>query len=473
MSQQQGGGGGGGGGGVAVPAVPPPVSLRVTVRTDFLWREDDGTVHFHWLRMGYNHPETALGQGEAVRDAHVAIQGTTIAGDTDRNGVVNLLTGGLPDGNHVIEITHPTPANTGTTDEAGPLIADPLTVDPPSRIYRAMQVQVTTVAGQLTAVTDPFDPVNGMAWGRVGNRAQQNWTAAHLSIDWRPVWMYRGDLPVAQRMEREARTSADVTLIVVHRTAGRILTGAVNTFLNPFHMPDSVASAHYLINIDGHVIKFNRDLQRVNHVGAPCRWKGNDNVNSMSIGIEVVNGDPDPFREAQYLSLIRLLQALQATYTSIPAHRIIGHGDADGAQRRENDPGRHFAWERLENVGLGMVQAAGPLADTYGNYFTSPNATRLRAGDRDSTHHYGGENRPDIPVAGTTAPIAELQADLDHIGYQVDQNGRYDDRTVLAVDKFQRHFFSGSRNGTVPTNQLGQFDAMTAMWVKAIRAGIP
>jgi N-acetylmuramoyl-L-alanine amidase len=466
MSKQQ-----GGGGGVAVPAVPPPVSLRVTVRTDFLWRKPDNSVEFHWLQMGYNNP-TALGQGEAVRGAHVAIQGTAIAGDTDANGVANLLTGSLPDGNHVIEITHPTPANTDTTHEAGPLVADPLTVDPPRRIYRAMQVTVTTAAGQLTAVTDPFDPDNGMAWGRVGNRAQQNWTAPHLPIDWRPVWMYRADLPMAQRMERQARTSADITLIVVHRTAGRIITGALNTFLNPYSEPDSVASAHYLINIDGHVIKANRDLQRVNHVGAPCKWGGNVQVNSMSIGIEVVNGDPDQFREAQYLSLIRLLTALRSAYSSIDSHRIIGHGDADGAGRREEDPGRHFAWERLELASLGMIPGSAPLENTYGNYFITANATTLQLNDRDSTHHYGGANRPDIPVAGTTAPIAELQADLDHIGYWVDQNGIFDERTKYAVDKFQRHFFSGSRRAAF-TGTLGQLDAMTAIWVKNVRVGIP
>ena len=222
---------------VAVPAAPPQTAIQVTVRTDFLFRNDAGNVSFHWQH-----------NGEAVSGAQVEIVGTAIQGVTNNQGRVNLVTTNIAEGLHTLRITHSV-ADRNTADPVGPLIATPL-ANPPNRIYRRLEIEIFTSNGFLADVFDPYDPANGIAHGRIGNRTRNDWAPEHLPVDWRPVWMQ-------SPRERAVRNAGDVALIVIHHTAGPILTGALNKFLNPFD-PNDIGSAHYLINLDGHILKMGR-----------------------------------------------------------------------------------------------------------------------------------------------------------------------------------------------------------------------
>ncbi|MFO1159917.1 MAG: N-acetylmuramoyl-L-alanine amidase [Reyranellaceae bacterium] len=74
------------------------------------------------------------------------------------------------------------------------------------------------------------------------------------------------------------------TLLVMHFTAGNGLDGAVTWFCDPA----AQASAHIVIGRDGAVVqcvKFNR---RAWHAGSGS-WRGRSDINSWSIGIEMVN----------------------------------------------------------------------------------------------------------------------------------------------------------------------------------------
>lgn len=101
-------------------------------------------------------------------------------------------------------------------------------------------------------------------------------------------------------------------------------------------------SAHFLIRRDGSVIQFVPCDKRAWHAGV-SEWRGRDRCNDFSIGIELEGCDEISFEEAQYLSLIRLLEILKRSYPQVD---IVGHSDI--APRRKTDPGPCFDWSRIQ-----------------------------------------------------------------------------------------------------------------------------
>ncbi len=104
-------------------------------------------------------------------------------------------------------------------------------------------------------------------------------------------------------------------------------------------------SAHFFIRRDGTLIQFVPCTLRAWHAGVSS-WQERERCNDFSIGIELEGTDDLPFTEAQYATLIPLVQSLQQAY---PIQAVVGHSDI--AAGRKTDPGPHFAWQRLhENV---------------------------------------------------------------------------------------------------------------------------
>ena len=101
-------------------------------------------------------------------------------------------------------------------------------------------------------------------------------------------------------------------------------------------------SAHFLIRRDGSLIQFVPCALRAWHAGA-SNWQGRDRCNDFSIGIELEGSDDVPFTDAQYSTLIPLLNTLKTAY---PIQAVVGHSDI--APGRKTDPGPHFAWGRLD-----------------------------------------------------------------------------------------------------------------------------
>lgn len=100
-------------------------------------------------------------------------------------------------------------------------------------------------------------------------------------------------------------------------------------------------SAHFFIRRDGRLLQFVSCDARAWHAGASS-WRGRDNCNDWSIGIELEGLEGEPFAPAQYRSLIRLLQALARHY---PIVEVVGHEHI--APGRKGDPGAGFAWRRV------------------------------------------------------------------------------------------------------------------------------
>lgn len=103
-------------------------------------------------------------------------------------------------------------------------------------------------------------------------------------------------------------------------------------------------SAHFLVRRDGELIQFVSCSRRAWHAGV-SNWRGRDNCNDFSIGIELEGCDRIPFEDAQYRTLNRLLAELRRRY---PFEAVVGH--ADIAPGRKTDPGPCFDWGRVSDL---------------------------------------------------------------------------------------------------------------------------
>jgi len=360
----------------AAPAVA--TSVDVIVRTDFAVPTATG-VRFDWAG------------GEPVRGARAQIMGTAVSAVSDAHGNLRVNTTGLANGFYTIRIEH-TDADQNSPDIAGPALADSLAA-PPSRIYRPLNVWVAIVDGHITAaMVALFSPHGG-----IGNRQRATWDATHLPIDWKPTWMRS-----PMKSTEAARSTTTIDLVVVHRPDRSDIGPAINTFLSA----SEVGNAHYLIDHNGHIIKMAEDGRKANHTGF-SRWRGNSNLNAISIGIEVMHA-PEGFSPTAMAALAALIERLRAAHPTIHAHRVVGHSDIATSKahptllsdRRLEDPGHQFDWALLERRGLGMVPGPVAAATTaYAGIFAAGQpAVILRNGDHDPARAtpatLGGTARP-------------------------------------------------------------------------------
>jgi N-acetylmuramoyl-L-alanine amidase len=139
-------------------------------------------------------------------------------------------------------------------------------------------------------------------------------------------------------------------MIILHYTGMRTAKAALERLCDP----DSKVSAHYVLDEEGRVFQLVEDEKRAWHAGASY-WGGARDINSLSIGIELVNPGHEwgyrPFPETQIRSLKDLCHALMRTY-AIPPARILGHSDV--APSRKTDPGELFPWRELALEGIGI-----------------------------------------------------------------------------------------------------------------------
>jgi len=114
------------------------------------------------------------------------------------------------------------------------------------------------------------------------------------------------------------------------------------------------ASPHYMVDRDGAVTQFVAEDKRAWHAGESY-WGGETDINSLSIGIELVNlgheGDCPPFPGAQMEVLTALCKDILNRH-DIPPHRVLAHSDI--APLRRSDPGEKFDWKYLAGQGIGL-----------------------------------------------------------------------------------------------------------------------
>lgn len=100
-------------------------------------------------------------------------------------------------------------------------------------------------------------------------------------------------------------------------------------------------SAHFLVRRNGEVVQFAQTGARAWHAGT-SRWRGREQCNDFSVGVELEGTDDSAFVDAQYAALAGLVRALRAR---LPLTDVAAHSDV--APERKTDPGVGFDWTRL------------------------------------------------------------------------------------------------------------------------------
>lgn len=111
-------------------------------------------------------------------------------------------------------------------------------------------------------------------------------------------------------------------------------------------------SSHYIIGERGGVVCCVNEDKRAWHAGKSF-WRGNENINSRSIGIELSSKTlgQEKYGKKQMEALIALCRDIIKKY-NIPAYNVVGHSDI--APNRKADPGKSFPWEQLAKKGIGI-----------------------------------------------------------------------------------------------------------------------
>jgi N-acetylmuramoyl-L-alanine amidase len=164
---------------------------------------------------------------------------------------------------------------------------------------------------------------------------------------------------------------AVVDMLVMHYTGMKTAEEALERMCDP----SAKVSAHYCVDEAGTITRLVPEDMCAWHAGISY-WRGFQNVNSRSIGIELVNPGHEfgyvPFPEVQMTALILLASGILRRHP-IPKRNVVGHSDI--APARKQDPGELFDWERLAAAGIGLwptpVDGGDPadvamMMETYG-----------------------------------------------------------------------------------------------------------
>lgn len=189
----------------------------------------------------------------------------------------------------------------------------------------------------------------------------------------------------------------------------------------------SKVSSHYVVFEDGRIVQCVAEERRAWHAGESS-WAGETDINSRSIGVEIVNPGHEfgysDFPLRQIAAVISLCKSITTRRGPISADRILAHSDV--APGRKMDPGEKFPWGLLSESGVGHWVRAAPL-DLEG--------AGLKPGAR-------GES------------VVRLQRTLRSYGYGISETGSYDDATREVVAAFQRHFRQARVDGIADPSTL-------------------
>ncbi|WP_219893351.1 N-acetylmuramoyl-L-alanine amidase [Aquisediminimonas profunda] len=152
-----------------------------------------------------------------------------------------------------------------------------------------------------------------------------------------------------------------VTMVVLHYTGMPDAASAIARLSDP----EAKVSAHYLIAEDGQIVRMVDESKRAWHAGKSF-WRGITDINSASVGIEIVNPGHEfgyrPFPVAQIDALIGLMHEVTLRYR-ITRGNVVGHSDI--APARKDDPGELFPWDRLARLRLALPSPTKNLMDPH------------------------------------------------------------------------------------------------------------
>src|ERR1700744_2753392 len=184
-------------------------------------------------------------------------------------------------------------------------------------------------------------------------------------------------------------------------------------------------SAHYVVLEDGRIVQCVPEAKRAWHAGVSS-WAGEQDINSCSIGVEIVNRGHDwgypEFPLRQIAAVIALCRGIMLR-RNVPTHRVLAHSDV--APSRKKDPGEKFPWHSLANSGVGHWVQPAPIM------------------------------RSDTLKLGIISEEGRnLQHALARYGCGVPITAKYDGPTMEVVTAFQRHFRPARVDGIADLSTL-------------------
>ena len=215
-----------------------------------------------------------------------------------------------------------------------------------------------------------------------------------------------------------------ISLLILHYTGMETGQAALTRMCDA----EAKVSAHYMIKEDGRIFQLVEEDKRAWHAGV-SEWQGETNINSNSIGIEIVNGGHvwpqedgslPPFADVQINAVIALSKDIMKRHGELT---VLGHSDI--APMRKIDPGEHFPWKGLAAAGLGFWPDA---ADEDRRILFEP-GTRDRG-------------------------VAILQSGLAHIGYGARVSGIMDEGSVKIIEALQRRYRPSQIDGIVDIHTM-------------------
>lgn len=141
-----------------------------------------------------------------------------------------------------------------------------------------------------------------------------------------------------------------VDVLVMHYTGMKTAEAALQRLCDPA----AKVSSHYTVDEDGTIYAHVPEDRRARHAGVSW-WRGVSDINSHSIGIEIVNPGHEfgyrAFPTEQIDAVIALSKDIFSRH-SIPARNVVAHSDV--APDRKQDPGELFPWQQLASAGIGL-----------------------------------------------------------------------------------------------------------------------
>lgn len=178
---------------------------------------------------------------------------------------------------------------------------------------------------------------------------------ARVAIGWRGGWWSAARRIESPNQGPRPRGTA-VTLALIHSISlppgeyggdaiERLFTNALDWDAHPYYrqIRGLEVSSHFVVRRDGELLQFVSTARRAWHAGRSA-WRGREDCNDYSIGIELEGLEGERFEDAQYECLADLLRALLRRHPAIDG--IAGHEHV--APDRKRDPGPGFDWARLQ-----------------------------------------------------------------------------------------------------------------------------
>ncbi len=231
----------------------------------------------------------------------------------------------------------------------------------------------------------------------------------------------------------ERAPGAAIDMLILHYTGMQDAESALRRLCDP----RAEVSAHYLVQEDGTILQCVPEARRAWHAGASF-WKGETDINSRSIGVEIVNpGHEWGYRDfpKEQVQAVSELCADICRRHAIKPWMVLGHSDV--APARKEDPGEKFPWGRLAVHGVGHYVEPVPI---------SSSGLFMQQGE-------------------SGQPVEAVQSMLALYGYDVEISGEFDARTQAAVTAFQRHFRPAKVDGVV--------DQSTVETLHKLLSGLP